>query len=240
MSFDLSLTTSYVYRGRVIRVVDPGHEPGNDEADVRERHWHTGPGEVVLDIGSSHGSYLLAALSEGADRVYGWAPEGDYEVLARNVAINGWQDRASLRPSGVWRYSGWLRTNPAGPDYSELEPDQSAYAYENAYGCPVERPEVGPWFRVEQLDVMFAPGGRRTDLWKLDVEGAELEVLRGGERLLRRDRPRVLVETHDCYVPGIGAAVREFMLGLDLGYQEQTTPASHGDARAHSFFQVVR
>jgi hypothetical protein len=38
----------------------------------------------------------------------------------------------------------------------------------------------------------------RVDLLKIDVEGAELDVLRGAARLLADSRPRVIVETHSA------------------------------------------
>jgi FkbM family methyltransferase len=237
VSYDLERTTSYFFRGREIFCVDPGHPPGNAEADVKERHWHVAPGEVVLDIGASHGSYLMTACSMGAARVYGWAPEGDFPVLVRNIELNGWRGRAVPIREGLWSSPGWVRTNPSGPDFRSDEPPPASNRFVNAYGLAVERPEVGPWFPVMTLDGLFAAGGSRTDLWKLDVEGAELHVLYGGEQLLKRDRPRVLVESHDCYVPGIGEAVRDFLLELGVGYREVlTTPC--GDGRAHSFYQV--
>ncbi len=50
------------------------------------------------------------------------------------------------------------------------------------------------------LDGELLPRTRRTPapswLLKLDVEGAELEVLRGAERFLELTRPHIIVETH--------------------------------------------
>ncbi len=46
------------------------------------------------------------------------------------------------------------------------------------------------------LDEFVASSGIVPELVKVDVEGGEYEVLRGGETLFRRERPRVLVEVH--------------------------------------------
>ncbi len=51
---------------------------------------------------------------------------------------------------------------------------------------------------------------------KVDVEGHELDVLRGAEATLRRDRPALLVESEERHRPGAVAAVHGF-LG-SLGY----------------------
>ena len=45
-------------------------------------------------------------------------------------------------------------------------------------------------------DSAFAKDGFVPDLVKLDVEGNELNALRGAERLLRERRPHLVVETH--------------------------------------------
>ncbi|HEX7095394.1 MAG TPA: FkbM family methyltransferase, partial [Acidimicrobiales bacterium] len=52
---------------------------------------------------------------------------------------------------------------------------------------------------------------------KVDVEGHELAVLRGAERLLRRDRPTLLVECEERHHPGATAALRAYLEGL--GYE---------------------
>jgi len=52
------------------------------------------------------------------------------------------------------------------------------------------------------------------DVLKIDVEGAELRVLKGAERLLRQKRPILLVELHS---PEIAAKYDQRM--ADIGYQ---------------------
>jgi len=47
-------------------------------------------------------------------------------------------------------------------------------------------------------DAAFEDGQPLPDLVKLDVEGWELEALRGGARLLEKHRPHLVVETHSA------------------------------------------
>ncbi|MDW8230331.1 MAG: FkbM family methyltransferase [Saprospiraceae bacterium] len=48
--------------------------------------------------------------------------------------------------------------------------------------------------RVERLDDQPFTRERPVDLIKIDVEGCELDVLRGGEQVIRRDRPVLIIE----------------------------------------------
>lgn len=65
---------------------------------------------------------------------------------------------------------------------------------------------------VRSIDGLRASGSiPAPDLVKLDVEGAEADVLRGGRATLRESRPVLLIELHDTVAP-VAAAL------ADLGY----------------------
>ena len=57
---------------------------------------------------------------------------------------------------------------------------------------------------------------------KIDVEGAEAEVLRGGMELLQQHKPVLLIEVHTYALKDFGSS-REELLGLleGLGYEEK-------------------
>jgi hypothetical protein len=59
---------------------------------------------------------------------------------------------------------------------------------------------------------------------KMDVEGAEPQIVRGAERILRTDRPTILSELHPVQLQrASGATAGEFLSYLrDLGYRAQT------------------
>jgi hypothetical protein len=49
---------------------------------------------------------------------------------------------------------------------------------------------------VISLDEFIASGSRAPDLLKIDVEGGEMEVLRGGAKLFATKRPLIIAEIH--------------------------------------------
>jgi hypothetical protein len=57
--------------------------------------------------------------------------------------------------------------------------------------------------RVRRLDDLAEELGLAPQHLKIDVEGAELAVLRGGERLIRRYQPTIFLSTHG---PAVHAA----------------------------------
>lgn len=67
---------------------------------------------------------------------------------------------------------------------------------------------------------------------KLDIEGAEILVLRGGAEFLASDqRPRtIFIEVHDSFLPGFGSSADEVMnLLAHLGYTRQAYRAPRAD-----------
>ncbi|MGI9450553.1 MAG: FkbM family methyltransferase [Geminicoccaceae bacterium] len=71
------------------------------------------------------------------------------------------------------------------------------------------------------LDDFFHERGVVPDVIKMDVQGAELEALKGGERLLRDHHPVLFLEVHPKVIGDFGATVGEIYdyLTVDLKYK---------------------
>lgn len=196
----------------------------DDEQALRDRWWHPAAGETVLDVGAAYGSYALPALALGA-RVVCFSPaDFDTELLEKNVALNpALAKRCLIVRDGLYSRDGYF-----DPDRCLFEP------------VDAQEPLDGrQWLRVRALDSFLRerPGIERVSWIKLDVEGAELEVLRGAEQCLRMYRPKILVENHEFQRNGIEGEVRHYVLGLGLGYQIDG-PHQHC-AVSHSFFWAL-
>ena len=159
------------------------------EASIRK-------GEVFFDVGANIGAYSLiaSAHSSGGVKVYAFEPGfATFGQLCRNVVINGYQD--SIVPLQVALSS---ETGLKQFHYRELDSGGASHAL----GEP--RDIVGGFFdpvlsqpvlsyRMDDLIRDFSlPTPNHI---KLDVDGHELEVLKGGSRALADVRLRtVLVE----------------------------------------------
>jgi FkbM family methyltransferase len=173
-----------------------------DEQSVREALWDIKPGDLVLDIGCAYGSYTLPALAAGAAKVICWTPdENELALLRQSLKLNGWEDKCIIKAAGVFGKDGWLE------------------AYTQAFSeGPFTQAFTGPQQVFEVHPLEFWKDEIPTDyerVWmKLDVEGAEFDILQGAEQLLQTLNPHVFVENHEFKAPGIGNRIKEFLEGL--------------------------
>jgi FkbM family methyltransferase len=73
--------------------------------------------------------------------------------------------------------------------------------------------------KVPARDIDSLSGLGTVHLIKVDVEGAELHVLRGARQLLKRDLPILILEVTDSYLRSMGGSARELVdFTVDLGY----------------------
>jgi FkbM family methyltransferase len=168
---------------------------------------HLHPGMVFYDLGANIGLFsLLASRIVGAGgRVISFEP--DPEIAARlraNIARNAFTN-VTVVESGVWSVTGDVNFLPADAS----SPDHGTGRFVN------EQSATTAPVRCIALDD-FARDAPTPKAIKCDVEGAEVEVLRGAENLLRTARPWILCEMHSSANDG---AVREFLGRLDYSFQ---------------------
>ncbi|HDQ14980.1 MAG TPA: FkbM family methyltransferase [Sediminispirochaeta sp.] len=154
-----------------------------------------GPAENqrILDIGANEGFYSLAMCVGRPDmRVVSLEPDTrNYQLLRRNIALN-FPRRIETYRLALWDQSVELELS-THPWVNTI----SSVAIENLDQSWVD-PRVLERQRVPALsldELARSLDLADLDLIKIDVEGAEAEVLRGGRELLSRTR-RVVVEVH--------------------------------------------
>jgi FkbM family methyltransferase len=89
-----------------------------------------------------------------------------------------------------------------------------------------------------RLDDYLSQIKRPVRLMKIDVEGAELKVLRGGQKLLEVHKPLLVIEVHAFAFPDFGTSLEEFRFFLDnCGYNEEILSGT--TLRNGSHYQAV-
>lgn len=149
-------------------------------------------GQCVIDAGGHIGAFALyAARKVGPEgRVVVFEPSPDnLELLRRNLDANA-LSQIRLFPVGLAEAAGQAQIYVAepgadNPAANTLFPTEGR----RGTGVPLERLD----------DVVERIGLARVDLLKIDVEGAELRVLRGAEKTLKLTR-RIVMEIHPARV----------------------------------------
>jgi FkbM family methyltransferase len=167
------------------------------------------PGMTVLDAGSLYGLYTVVAATRVGDggRVISVEPSrGAYAVLTRNIALNNLTNVTAIQFALGLGFERRLL-------YHHPDPGQNSLAWE-AGSTGVEEVDVVSLDElVQQLEI------RRLDVFKLDVEGAELPAIKGGDACLKRFRPVIIAEIHPQRSCSLGCKPSDFLEYLsDLGY----------------------
>ncbi len=168
------------------------------------------PRATVVDVGASWGlfTYHLARRVGKAGRVYSYEPHPANAVVLRRLAQA--RPHVEFRPVAVSDEAGHAQLQ-IPKQHNRLVTAQSSLAH-GFEGVAVERIEV-PTVRLDD-EIGTA---LQVDFVKIDVEGHELSVLRGGASLFKRCLPPVLIEIEQRHldVP-ISEVFRELE---ELGYQ---------------------
>jgi len=139
------------------------------------------PGMVCWDLGAHVGFYtlLLAELVGAGGRVFAFEPvPGNVELLRRHVEMNRYQN-VRIFPCALGDFDG----------ETGFDPGPSTSMGHMAAGGPLR-------VSCSRADTLLAAGEvEAPDVIKIDVEGAEADVLRGACGAMEK-RPLVFLATH--------------------------------------------
>ena len=162
------------------------------------------PGMVVIDVGSHVGYYsLMAARQVGpAGRVYAFEPEpSNHALLLKNIELNGYSNISATRKA---------ISNRVGSATLFLTSLDNGRHSTYQHGLP-ERGSVP--VETTTIDALLAAEGwPRVDLIKVDVEGAEMDVLEGTHQLQRKcPELKLIIEFSPALLGNAGADPFQFL-----------------------------
>jgi FkbM family methyltransferase len=128
------------------------------------------PGDLFVDVGSNVGSYAIWAAESGAEVIALEPAEDTFSLLRENVALNGYP--ISIIRAAAAAAPGTARFTSGQDCVNRLDPEGATET------------------RVVTIDSTI--GNRTAAGMKVDVEGFEIEVLRGCERALSEHRVRLI------------------------------------------------
>jgi len=164
-------------------------------------------GAVICDVGANFGyfSVTLAAFLERDCRVFAFEPNPLTRTrLERNITLNSLTETITVVPTALSDMGGRSRLT--------TRKGNSGAAYINNAGeVEIELTTLDDFVARNRLS--------RLDFVKIDVEGLEVSVLRGGERSLIAHKPVLLVELMPQQLRRAGSSPSELVSHLRrLGY----------------------
>jgi FkbM family methyltransferase len=177
------------------------------------------PGFVVLDIGANIGAHCLRFSKKvgPSGRVYAFEP-ADYAFnkLRKNLSLNSAENVRPFRLA-----------------LSDRNLERQAIAGKSSWRTDGKRVEEGGTVDFARLDDWCAANGiGRVDIVKLDVDGHEYPILKGGLETLRRFRPILLLEVGAWHFREPGSNPLEILSGLGYRFRDLKTLADYPDLAA--------
>jgi FkbM family methyltransferase len=180
------------------------------------------PGNVVWDIGSNLGLFSIAASVSAGPLGHVVAAEPDTAIvslLRRSVAANHGLSPVDVLPVAV--------ADRVGVSQFHVARRNRATSYLDGFGTKqaggIRTTVMVPTVTLDWLAAQFP----LPDVIKIDVEGAELQVLAGGKEVLRK-LPTIICEVADRNAAAVADLLRAYDYVLHNGEElpAQRTPLS--------------
>lgn len=214
--------TIQIKRGKSFKIFHYGHQVENDlfwagygngwEA-TSLRLWVrlVTASNTVFDIGANTGVYALAAKSVNTEaKVFAFEPVASIvDKLKKNVEINGFD--INIIQAGVSSHTGDAFIYVPSTDHSysaSLNPDMSLNQ-SNMVKKRIKTLRIDDFIERKNLS--------SADLFKIDTEKHEVDVLSGFGKVIERFRPSILIEILDR---DFGEKIKDFFNNYDYIYYE--------------------
>ena len=155
-------------------------------------------GDVMVDVGANIGVYSITAALRGATVIAFEPTARAASALRQSSRINGCASRVSVYELALADFDGSAGFTIGHDVDDHLVGDSSS----------------GRNVAVRRLDTFLAekPLSEPIALIKIDVEGTDIDVLRGARQVIESDRPCLIVEAWDG-----GFEIRRFLRNLNFG-----------------------
>jgi len=149
----------------------------------------TNESDTVIDFGANLGYHTitLSSLVGNHGKVYSFEPQRIiFQQLNCNVFLNG-LDNVYTYNLAVSEMESEVFIN--SPDFHNIRP-----MYTNIGNTPINTNNVGSLVRQISLDSLNLP---KLNFIKMDVQGSELNILKGGKNTIEKHRPYMFMEVEE-------------------------------------------
>jgi len=191
-------------------------------AYIDRNFYSPGENDVIVDCGAHIGIFALYLLSQQPKlTVHCFEPNPvPYKTLETNISRNGLQNQIKAYPIAIMdsRQHRLLQTYALSTASGTL--------FQPAHDWPSRAESVQCISLQEAFEYARIV---RTDLLKIDVEGAEIEILEGAHRTgILESIPRIAVDIHEFIRPGSREICGSLLRSSGFTVHQQETPSPFG------------
>ena len=151
-----------------------------------ERHYAVLPGDVVIDAGANEGilTLIYSKRVKGTGKVYAFEPDGkNLSTFKRNIALNRETENIHLQQKGLWSKNNFIGFYEAGTVGSSI-----FYEGKNSVKKKIEVTSIDEFVRKNDI--------QKLDFIKMDIEGAEIEAVRGARETIKNLKPSFAIASY--------------------------------------------
>ncbi|MGQ9722672.1 MAG: FkbM family methyltransferase [Candidatus Jordarchaeum sp.] len=175
--------------------------------EIYERSYRLKKGDVVIDVGAHIGVFTLKAsrLVDSERLVISVEPDPEnYAMLLTNIRINSLKGVIPVRVA-LMDESGTVKMSRSGDAIS--------------HSVVLERSKKYILVPALTLDELLGKlGVKRFDFIKIDVEGAELQIMKGSKNNLISNKPSMAIASY--HYPGEAKKVVKLLNSLEFGTEK--------------------
>lgn len=157
------------------------------------------PGMTFYDLGANVGFYTLTAnkiLSSGT--IYSFEPSpSSRKIFEQHVHLN----KKMMTANNISLLPFAISDAMKEVEFSDgVQREGHTYIKQSTvFSHATNKITV----QCYSIDTLLQQGYKEPDVLKIDVEGAEYDVLQGAVNTLQLYKPNILLATHDCHLPGV-------------------------------------
>lgn len=193
-------------------------------------------GNVVLDIGTNIGSTLLrmASIVEETGFIYGFEPDPiNYENCMQNIALNSFKN---VRVSQIGLGSSVGSFDLVVDTESNRGGNRISFQETLKNITTISVNTLDKWMQENKV--------LKIDVIKIDVEGFELKVLKGGEEAINTHKPQLFIELDDDNLRAVDDSASSLIKlledwGYDIVHAESNEKIHSNDDFSNCHYDVV-
>ncbi|MFZ1330298.1 MAG: FkbM family methyltransferase [Chitinophagaceae bacterium] len=164
------------------------------------------PGMTCVDIGGHIGIYAVFMAKMKVGKVFCFEPTpASFTILKKTVSLNHCENIIHIYQAAIAENTGksYFYINKyqrEGKDTTRIAEGNSLVYFDSGENILKEKFEV-PTF---SLDDFARQHNLKIDFIKIDAEGAELDILKGAQKTILKDRPAGILSIHTFTFPDKG------------------------------------